>query len=120
MPDHFDKLIAEIREREAAPQRRHFEDAGLVLKSIIDGGKRHRRRMAELNAMAGQMLKARRADLAAMTANNRETNRANARANLARINAKATELAACGKLTGEQGAILDDLIHRAAERIGRL
>jgi len=97
-------------------RRAYDRNAARLGRRIREGGKRHRQDIAGLAGELELMSKA----MSVNQAESRATQRQTAIDSLARINAKATEMAASGRLTGEQGAILDGLLHLAAMRVEAL
>jgi len=97
-------------------RRAYDRNAARLGRRIREGGKRHRQDIAGLAGELEVMSKAMTVDLAETRAKQRQ----DAIDALARINTKATEMAASGALTGEQGAILDGLLHLAAMRMAAL
>jgi len=97
-------------------RRQYGRNAARLGRRIREGGKRNRQTMAGLAGELEVMTKA-------MTANlvqTRAAQRQDAIDTLARINAKATEMASTGQLTGHEGALLDGAIARVADRIREL
>ena len=110
----FNSLLDDIaRERDLRATARQ---AQFQIEEIRAGGRSHRKAMAGLAGELQVMAKAMTVDLAQARTDQRQT----AIDSLARINTKATAMAASGELSGEQGAILDGLLHLAAMRVAAL
>jgi hypothetical protein len=112
----FTALLADIFatadrvDRERSNARAQASDARATLMRAKDN-RYFAKSMSSLSTRLGDMAKS--ATAAAQRAH--ADHRARARERLAEINAQATTLAATGQLTGEQGALLDGAIARAAE-----
>jgi len=110
----FSKLLDDIaRERDLRATARQ---AQFQIEEIRAGGRSHRKAIAGMVGELQVMAKAMTVDLAETRAGQRQA----AADSLARINTRATEMARTGELTGEQGAILDGLLHLAAMRVAAL
>lgn len=110
----FAKLISQIGSE--YDRRVYDRNAARLGRRILEGGQRNRRDVAVLAGELEVMTKAMAVDLAETRASQRQA----AADSLARINSKATEMAASGQLSGEQGAILDGLLHLAAMRVAAI
>src|SRR5579872_1614737 len=97
-------------------RRQYDRNMARLGQRLREGGKRHHKAMAglagELETMAKSMNEA--------VAQVRVMDKASAFDRLAAISAKGNELAAAGKLTGEEGAYLDIVIAHTADRIRAL
>jgi len=112
--NHFAELIKVIGVE--YDRRQYDRNAARLGRRIRDGGKRNHQTVAGLGRQLATMAKSMVGDLTEA----RQAQRQDAIAQLAAINDRATALAASGALTGEQGALLDGAIARAADRIRAL
>jgi len=97
-------------------RRQYDRNMARLGRRIRDGGKRHRQDIAGLAGELEVMSKAMAVDLV----ETRAAQRRSAAEHLDRINRRAAEMAASGALSGEQGAILDGLLHLAAMRVAAI
>ena len=110
----FRRLLDELS---AERNRRAYDrDVAMTVDRIRFGGRPFHKAMSTLTAMASDMAKAMRSDMVRARADQRR----DAIVQLADFNTRATAAAASGQLSGEEGAKLDALIHKAALRIEAL
>jgi len=109
--NHFAKLVGQIGSE--YDRRQYDRNAARLGRRIREGGQRNHRDVAGLGKQLATMAKALTVDLTEARAAQRQ----NAIDTLAAINDRATEMARTGQISGEQGALLDGAIARAADRI---
>jgi len=110
----FARLLDDLaHERDRRERGRNL--ACLAEKIRVDGRAKSRA-MRCLTAQAAEMIKSMRTDLA----QTRAAQRRDAIDTLARINEKATAMAASGQLSAHEGALIDGLLHQAAMRVQAL
>jgi len=110
----FSRLLDDLaRERD---RRERGRNLAFLTEKIRADGRAFSKSMRALTAQASVMVKAMNVDMA----QNRATQRQDAIDTLARINEKATAMAASGQLSAYEGALLDGAIAAAADRIRAL
>jgi len=114
MPSPFSRLIDDLaRERD---RRASARETAMLVERIRHGGRPFHKAIAGITAQLETMAKS----MSANVARARATDKESAFERLAAISAKGNELAAAGKLTGEEGAYLDIVIAHTADRIRAL
>jgi len=107
----FRRLLDDLaRERD---QRASAREAATLVERVYLGGRAHRRAMAGLAGELQVMTKA----MTAAVVRAKATDKESAFQRLAEISQKGNEMAAAGKLSGEEGAFIDIAIAHMADRI---